>query len=177
MARKLKLLYLFSGYDVRPDGQVIGPRGKPLSQHISNAGYARVWIRGKNRSVHRIVAQTWVKNPKSKPHVNHKDGDKLNNHASNLEWVTQSENQKHAYETGLQSGYKVSGVPLSSGHKAALCGSRWRGEVRFYHAGNKVFKTPKEAAEAFGFNRQTFYNRAASPRFPDWKIEIQREEK
>lgn len=172
-----KLLDLFSGYEIRSDGQIIGPRGKPLKYHVSNAGYYRVWIRGKNRSVHRLVAQAWVENPDAKPHVNHKDGDKLNNCADNLEWVTQSENQKHAYDKGLQTGYKPSGIPLSAKHKAALCGSRWRGTTRVYHAGGQVFDCPKQAAEAHGFNRQTFYNRAASPRFPDWKIEIQREVK
>lgn len=173
---KLKLLDLFSGYDVRQDGSIIGPRGKPLSYHISNAGYARVWIRGKNRSVHRLVAKTWIPNPAENPQVNHIDGDKLNNSASNLEWVTQSENQKHAYASGLQTGYKIS-TPLTESHKRALCGSRWRNETRVYHAGGREFSKPEDAAECFGFNRQTFYNRAASPRFPDWKIEIKREVK
>lgn len=174
---KLKLLDLFSGYDIRQDGQIIGPRGKPLKHHISNAGYARIWVRGKNRSVHRMVAQTWVENPEGKPHVNHKDGDKLNNRAENLEWTTQSENQKHAYANGLQVGYKPSGVPLSEAHKAALCGSRWRGTKRLYHAEGRAFDCPEDAAEAHGFNRQTFYNRANSDRFPTWFIEIQREVK
>ena len=174
---KLKLLDLFSGYDVRENGEIIGPRGKPLSCHVSNAGYARVWIRGKNRSVHRMVAQTWVENPEGKPCVNHKDGNKLNNHANNLEWTTQSENQKHAYDTGLQKGYKPSGVPLSEAHKAALVGSRWRGAKRLYHAEGQVFECPKEAAEVHGFNRQTFYNRANSDRFPAWFIEVRREVK
>lgn len=173
---KIKLLDLFSGYDVREDGAVIGPRGKPLAQDVTNSGYARVWVRGKHRSVHRLVAQTYVPNPEQKPHVNHIDGNKLNNRADNLEWVTQSENQRHAYDSGLQVGYRKP-MPLSDDHKAALCGSRWRGTARVYHAAGKQFDCPKQAAEAFGVNRQTFYNRAASPRFPDWKIEIRREVK
>ena len=55
----------------------------------------------KRHSVSRLVCSAFIKNSDNKPFVNHKDGDRLNNHISNLEWVTASENMKHSQDTGL----------------------------------------------------------------------------
>ena len=70
-----------------------------LKPMISNTGYERVDL-FKNRhrkqySVHRLVAITFIDNPDNKPFVNHRDENKINNCADNLEWVTHVENCRY----------------------------------------------------------------------------------
>lgn len=73
-----------------------------LSGSLHKDGYIFVTIHGKQRPLHRLVAEKWCENYSDKLEVNHKDGNKLNNRADNLEWVTRAENQKHAVDMGLQ---------------------------------------------------------------------------
>lgn len=79
-----------------------------LKLHIRN--YITVSLRknGKDKryKVHRLVAEHFIPNPDNLPQVNHKDGNKHNNNINNLEWVSQSDNMKHAYENGLQFSSK-----------------------------------------------------------------------
>lgn len=70
----------------------------------SKAKYKTVTLctnKGKCQYIHRLVAQAFIPNLENKPQVNHKDGNKMNNNAENLEWVTSQENTIHAYESGL----------------------------------------------------------------------------
>jgi hypothetical protein len=94
-------------YAVREDGEIISMKGKKplvLTGGIT-CGYRSYSLRKDGKQYqflgHRLVAETYLDNPSDKPQVNHKDGNKTNNAVSNLEWVTKSENAKHAYSTGL----------------------------------------------------------------------------
>ena len=55
----------------------------------------------KNQFIHRLLAQAFISNPLTKPHVNHIDGNKQNNRLVNLEWSTCKENAQHAVDLGL----------------------------------------------------------------------------
>lgn len=58
--------------------------------------------KAENKTIHRIVATTFIPNPNNYPVVNHKDGNRLNNCVDNLEWCTQSHNVKESYRLGLE---------------------------------------------------------------------------
>ena len=85
----------------------IKSHGKIIKGEICKNGYKRIHVSNNGVQykflVHRLVAETFIPNPNNLPCVNHKDGNKLNNSVENLEWVSYSENQIHAYKMGLKS--------------------------------------------------------------------------
>ena len=64
--------------------------------------YAAIELAGKRFTIHRLVALTFIGPRPDGYQINHKDGNKLNNHVDNLEYCTPSENQKHSFVMGLQ---------------------------------------------------------------------------
>lgn len=107
----LKEIPNFTGYFADEDGNIYSSKKgnkikklKPQFQKqwdyyslrlIADCGNKR------HMTVHRLIALTFIQNPDNLAEVNHKDGDKTNNKASNLEWMTKSQNIRHAYENGL----------------------------------------------------------------------------
>lgn len=90
---------------LRKDGITRTMKGRRLIFNISHSGYQSVMIGRENRLyIHRMVAELFVPNPLSLPQVNHKDGNKINNHYLNLEWVSASGNIRHSYMNGRTTG-------------------------------------------------------------------------
>ena len=102
-------LYEVSNYGSIRSVDRITCNGKKLKSKVfstkakENYITCRLSKNGKVKSfrIHVLVAETFIPNPENKPCVNHIDGNKQNNRVENLEWVSYSENMKHAYKKGL----------------------------------------------------------------------------
>ena len=108
-----------SGWQVSSCGRVRFPTGKVSYGHLSCSGYRYVQIDKQGHSVHRLVAAAFLGPPPDPTcwQVNHNDCEPGNNHVSNLQYATNSANQKHSYATN--SGRQSSAAKLA---KAVL----WR---------------------------------------------------
>lgn len=135
----------------RKDGRIQTLKGHMLTPCKGNGSYYNVSMCKDNvaRSmrVHRLVAIAFIPNPNNYRCVNHKDGNKLNNKVSNLEWCTNRQNTQHAIKHKLitfdRAGYnswpKESREHFSKIRKKAIVRSD-----------GKVYKCTKEAAEDLG---------------------------
>lgn len=103
--------------EVYPDGSVkiysdhCKSKGAELSQWYTKDGYLRTKLQSKSRTVHSIVAEAFYGERPAGLVINHKDGNKLNNHPNNLEYCTINENIQHS----IKMGFHVSNDPKRSG--------------------------------------------------------------
>ena len=105
----LKKIDNYEHYYISDDGKVYSDTTSELKEikQIFNQGYMYVSLSKHSKHtyyrVHRLVGFAFVNNPNPKEYkiINHKDGNKINNVASNLEWTNMSINTKHAYKNGL----------------------------------------------------------------------------
>lgn len=95
-------------YEVSDVGNVRKTSGPIIGQWKNDQGYCLVRL-SKPRAtfrVHRLVAEAFIDNPEQLPFVNHKDCDRANNTAGNLEWCTQWQNLSHSEKLGrMQRNY------------------------------------------------------------------------
>lgn len=102
----MKIINGFSNYSIDENGIIKNIfTGRIIKPHTDKKGYKRIGLKignsRKNFYVHRLVASTFISNPKNKTTVNHKNGIKSDNNINNLEWMTIEENLKHAYNNGF----------------------------------------------------------------------------
>lgn len=100
-----QIIEKYPDYAATSEGDIIslkwGRRRKLKLSKVDSRGYLHVTLSLNRREVtervHRLIAQTFIPNPKEKPQVNHKNGVKRDNRAENLEWCTASENALHSF--------------------------------------------------------------------------------
>ena len=103
---KFKKISGYERYEISKDGIIRNANNlKIKSQCVGGTGYYMISMsfdnKSKPRRVHRLLAITYIPNPKSLPQINHIDGNKLNNTLSNLEWCNNFDNCAHAVSLGL----------------------------------------------------------------------------
>lgn len=100
------------------NGKIRKVKGRDMKKTVNNAGYYVVNIgKGNLQLVHRLVGEAFIYNDRDdRDCINHIDGNKLNNHHSNLEWVTKGENNIHSHENNLSNVKKpIRGTNLKTG--------------------------------------------------------------
>jgi len=139
----------YSGlYEINEQGEVRSLHKRNpnfiLPQRIDRGGYLTIRVSNKGKHTtaytHRLIALCFVPNPEGKRFVNHINGIKTDNRIENLEWVTHSENMKHAFKTGL---CKPSEKTCRKVFDSCL---------------NKVFNSVREAARYHNMNYSTCEN-------------------
>lgn len=128
------------------NGHVISRKGQELKPRLDSKGYYFVRLGNKNKWIHRMVVESFIRPMDKKEVVNHKDGVKTNNSIDNLEICSSGYNQKHAYENGLRGGQDAKN---NGNYKGTIVG--------IHPDGREVeFNSRKEMSE-MGFSPQSIY--------------------
>ena len=161
----------FEGYQVSSLGKIRGidrlkqgrsglrlTRGQEMKQMLNKKGYPEVRLRKNGthtRLVHKLVSSAFLVKSEGQTQINHISGIKTDNSVINLEWVTNSENQKHAYKLGLQPSRAGEG-----NSRATLTDKQVTIIKELYNSE----KTIKEVSELLGVNlsivRQIIYGQS-----------------
>ena len=101
---------------VHKTGRAVPVKGRIMKTGLHYKGYVRLMLsNGGDREhsyfVHRLVAEAFVPNPGNLPEVNHKDENKANNRADNLEWCTHRANSQHGSRGARISAWHLQNSP------------------------------------------------------------------
>ncbi len=109
----------FNGYTIREDGTITNKDGSVKTPYGKGYDAVKLYYNGRfnQHYVHRLVAEAFIDGRDET--VNHKDGNKRNNHVSNLEWMSYSDNNKHARENGLADKIYEKKLPQPTRRKIA----------------------------------------------------------
>lgn len=159
MGEEWKIIPGFSRYEISNLGNVrIKQNGFILVLVVNKRlGYVQITLTGDDKKKHtvkphRIVGSLFLQTVNGKDEINHKDGNKLNNAAYNLEWCTGSENKKHAYENNLREN-KHKGIHTMNkmNEKMISVFDKRTGETL-------IFNSQIKASEHFGKSRSWAYD-------------------
>lgn len=122
---------------------------KNLKGYVDKHGYVVLNLCKNSKcklvKVHRLVAITFIPNPENKAEVNHINGIKSDNRVENLEWNTRFENQKHAFNNGLNKIYDHQKIAISKAHAKKVIDMKT----------GEVFNSMRSAAKRIGINKIT----------------------
>jgi hypothetical protein len=166
----MKRLTFNEAYILHEDGSIFSEvRGKRLLKQVkNNCGYIQYYLKHLDGSfkwykAHRLVAEYYINNPNNYNEVNHLDGNKENNHFTNLEWCTRSQNIIHSYNLGRTINKGVNhhnfGKKLSEATKIKLSEAK-KGinhpKFKGYYCFNEFqFTTTAEAESKTSINRKS----------------------
>jgi hypothetical protein len=136
----------FEDYLISQNGEIFSiKKDRYLKPQLQSKGYMQIILSSngikKHLTIHRLVAEAFIFNPNNLPCINHLNGIKTDNRTINLEWITHSNNHKHAYRTGLRTAPK-------NGCK----------KVKDIKNG-KIFDCVKDASIYYGIGKQLLINR------------------
>lgn len=152
----------FPDYTLYEDGRVHNTRTGNFIKHRVTKGYPNVQLFtdthrwAKTRSVHRLLALAFIPNTENKSQVNHKNGVKTDFRLENLEWMTGSENVKHAIETGLMHPTKnLRKLTLEESRKYLLKTHEKNSKKVVDIITKTIFPSIKVAADLYGIPGRT----------------------